>query len=320
MLRKFLKACSMLVFTGVFAISAVSCGNSQKEENIENSNMAEIIEIEDNKGKVKVKKNPKTVVTFDYGVLDILDSMGIEVAGLPKSVLPDKLSKYENDKYVNLGTLKEPDFEAINNLKPDLIILGGRQESMIDKFREIADTIYLNIDGSKYFESLAKNTNVLSKIFDKQDIVNKQLLEIENKVKQINSYVTSKNLNTLIVMVSEGDLKTYGLCSRYGLIYSDLGFKPLDDNIEISTHGQKISFEYIVDKNPMYMFVIDRGAALRNKGTAKSILDNELIKSTDAYKNDKILYMDSQIWYTASGGFNTTKSMLYEIWNFIKDR
>lgn len=317
MFKKLLKACSMLVFAGVLVVSAVSCGSSKQTES---TDVVEKIEVVDGKGKVSVKKDVKTVVVFDYGVLDILDTMGVEVAGLPKSSLPEKLSKYRDDKYVDLGGLKEPDFEAINNLKPDLIIINGRQESMMDKFKEIADTIYLNVDGATYFEHVARNANVLAKIFNKQDVVDKELKEINDKVKEINEYVTSKNLNSLVLMVNEGDLSTYGLGSRYGLIYSDLGFKSLDDDIEASTHGQQISFEYIVDKNPMYMFVIDRGAAIGNGGTAETILDNELIKSTDVYKNNKILYMDSQIWYTASGGLNTTKSMLDEIWNFVKEK
>src|SRR5699024_4831591 len=103
------------------------------------------------------------------------------------------------------------------------------------------------------------------------------------------------------------------------LIYNELGFKPVDESIEVSTHGQQISFEYIVDKNPVYIFVIDRGAALGNEGTAQSILDNDLIKSTDAYKNGRILYMDSQSWYTIAGGFSSTETMLNDIWDFIKN-
>ena len=48
--------------------------------------------------------------------------MGVDVVGLPKGSLPEYLSKYKEDKYSDLGGLKEPDFEAINELNPDLII------------------------------------------------------------------------------------------------------------------------------------------------------------------------------------------------------
>ena len=57
----------------------------------------EIVTVQDENGNVEVAKNPQTVVTFDYGTLDILDNMGVEVAGLPKGSLPEYLSKYEDE-------------------------------------------------------------------------------------------------------------------------------------------------------------------------------------------------------------------------------
>ncbi len=69
-----------------------------------------------NYGEAVVKKNPEKVVVFDFGILDTLDELGIEVAGLPQANIPSYLSKYEDEKYANLGSLKEPDFEAIHAL------------------------------------------------------------------------------------------------------------------------------------------------------------------------------------------------------------
>ena len=61
-----------------------------------------------------MKKNPEKVVVFDFGMLDTLDELGVEVAGLPQANVPAYLSKYEDAKYANVGSLKEPDFEAIH--------------------------------------------------------------------------------------------------------------------------------------------------------------------------------------------------------------
>ncbi len=44
------------------------------------------------------------------------------------------LKNIKDSKYENLGGLKEPDFEAINALNPELIIISGRQSDMYDKF------------------------------------------------------------------------------------------------------------------------------------------------------------------------------------------
>ena len=74
-------------------------------------------------GETTVTKNPKTVVVFDMGTLDTLDQLGIEVAAVPHDGLPSYLSKYESTT-ANAGGLKEPDFEAISELAPDLILIS----------------------------------------------------------------------------------------------------------------------------------------------------------------------------------------------------
>ena len=59
-----------------------------------------------------------------------------------------------------------------------------------------------------------------------------------------------------------------------------------------STHGNESSFETIVEKNPDYIFVMDRDAAIGTEGAqlAQDIVENELIMGTDAYKNGHIVY------------------------------
>ena len=65
---------------------------------------AEIMTIKHELGESReVTKNPEKVVVFDFGILDTLDELGIEVAGLPQANVPSYLSKYEDAKYANLG-------------------------------------------------------------------------------------------------------------------------------------------------------------------------------------------------------------------------
>ncbi|WP_222609795.1 hypothetical protein [Klebsiella sp. 4_1_44FAA] len=54
------------------------------------------------------------------------------------------------------------------------------------------------------------------------------------------------------------------------------------------------SFETVVEKNPEYIFVMDRDQAIGADGaqTAKEIMENELVMQTDAYKKWK----KSSIW------------------------
>ena len=314
MINKFCLGCLLLLFCGFSFVSCIGSNNSGASVDV-----SEKVVVSDYNGEqVEVPKNPKVVATFDYGILDILENMGIEISGLPKGSLPSRFLKYSDSKYVDLGGLKNPDFEEISALNPDLIIISGRQADMKEKFSEIAPTLYLAIDQTNYIEGLKNNIDTLLTIFDSsQDIKNTYLRRIEEGVRMVSDFVKANDLNVLTIMVNEGNLSTFGLGSRYAFIYNELGFKPVDENIEAVGHGQQISFEYIVDKNPDYIFVIDRSSAIGNQGTAQTVLDNELLKSTDAYINDRILYLDSQVWYTVSGGVSSTEDMINEIWNFI---
>lgn len=94
---------------------------------------------------------------------------------------------------MNAGGLKEPDFEAIHALKPDLIIIAGRQASSYEEFKAIAPTIYMDIDTDRYMESFKENAENLGKIFNKESEVQAELAKIDGDIKQLNEKVTASN-------------------------------------------------------------------------------------------------------------------------------
>ena len=283
-------------------LGAFTLGGKDKAQETEVKG-TEIVAVQDENGTIEVTKNPERVVTFDYGILDILDNMGVDVVGLPKGSLPEYLSKYKEDKYSDLGGLKEPDFEAINELNPDLIIISGRQADMYDKFAEIATTVYLSVDGSDYLNDFSRNLDVLGKIFGKEDFVKENLDNLTKQMDEVKAMAQEKNVNALTTMVSEGNLSVFSDKSRFGLIYN---------------HGQQVTFEYLAEQNPEYIFVVDKGSAIGGEGTAKALFDNDLIKSTDAYKNDKIVYLDSAAWYVVAGGLDSTQTMINNVKDALK--
>ena len=89
--------------------------------------------------------------------------------------------------------------------------------------------------------------------------------------------------------------------------------KQADEGIEASTHGQSITYEYILDTNPDVMFVVDRNAAVGNEASAKDSLENELVQKTNAYQNDNIIYLDPDYWYLSGGGLQSVSEMVNAI-------
>ncbi|MBB4825099.1 iron complex transport system substrate-binding protein [Sporosarcina luteola] len=273
----------------------------------------ETVSVSHEYGDVEVPKNPEKVVVFDFGTLDTLDDLGVEVAGLPRANVPGYLSKYDDDKYKNLGSLKEPDFEALHALKPDVIFISGRQADMYDQFAEIAPTVYVGLDTANYMESFKHNAELMGQIFDKEDEVKAELEDIDKRIEAIKEKTTSLDSKGLIVLATEGKVSAYGPSSRFGLIHDVFGVKPADDKIEVSTHGQNITFEYILEKNPDILYVVDRDAAVGNGASAKDSIENDLVKKTKAYENGKIVYLNGEYWYLSGGGLISMKEMVSEI-------
>lgn len=276
----------------------------------------EKIKITHKLGETEVTKNPSRVIVFDYGIADALNTLDVEIIGLPKSSLPSLLSKYEDGKYENVGSLKEPDMEKVYELKPDLIIMSGRLESYYEELNKIAPTIYLGVDNTDYLGSFKKNMETLGQIFDKEKDVKAQVAKVEEAISKVNE--KAEGVNALIALANDNAFSVYGEGSRFGIIHKEFGIEAVDKTIESSTHGQKASFEYVVEKNPDYLFVVDRAAIVGGTTSAKELFENELMEKTDAYKNGNIVYLDPSIWYTATGGFTSTMKMVEEINSAIK--
>lgn len=268
-------------------------------------------------GQAVVEKNPERIIVFDYGILDTLDKMGVEVLGLPKDSIPEYLSKFNDEKYENVGSLKEPDFEKIYELNPDVILISGRQSESYEELNKIAPTIFFQVDGAKYVESITNNYKILGQLFDKEDFVEEELAKLQASMDEIKEKVVEGGYNALIVMANDGSLSAFGKGSRFGIIHEEFGFEAADPDLEVANHGNSISFEYILEKNPDYIFVIDRAATVGGNITAEEIFNNDLIKETDAYKNGKIVYLTSQVWYVASGGLEGTNIMIEDLLNAL---
>lgn len=265
-------------------------------------------------GETPVPVNPQKVVVFDFGILDTLDLLGVEVAGLPQGNVPPYLIQYTHGNYTNVGTLQEPDFEALSALDPDLIIISSRTATHYEALSELAPTIYMAIDTKNYMDSFKQNMEYIGAIFQKEEQVAAELAKIEEKIAAVRSKVEGTDKKALILLSNDKAISAFGPGSRFALIHDVLGFPAVDPTIEVSTHGQQVSFEYVKEKNPDYIFVIDRAAVVSSGGQlAKDTFNNDLVKQTNAYKNGKIIYLDPYYWYLSGGGLVSVSRMIDEV-------
>lgn len=310
------------IIIGIVIILAVAFGlsklNSGAANNVDES--AKTVTVTDRNGEVTLPLNPKNVAVLDLSSLEILQELGVEPAGLPKGSLTSYLDKYNDEKYADIGTVKEYDLEKIASLNPEVIIIENRQEEGYDELSKIAPVLFLGTDTGKNMESLERNLKALGTLFDQTEAAEQILADYNSRIEAINSKVTEKNETALFVMVNEGELSVYGEGSRFGFIYNPVGFAVADETIESSTHGQNVTSEYVKEKNPAYIFVMDRGAVVSGTTDKKAneVMENELIKTTDAYKKGHIYYVDSEAWYLGGSGVISVDKMISDMEKAIK--
>lgn len=315
---------SALLLSAVMILSA--CGTAAKaeepeafpetasQESVSETEGAKEMTITHELGEVTLAKKPEKVIVFDYGLLDIMDAAGVEVTGLPMGNIPSFLQKYNDESvYANVGTLKEPDFEKIYEMSPDVIFISGRTAAAYEELSKIAPTVYLTVDNEDYLGSVEANAKIIGELFEKEEVVENHLTALKEKVAALADKVAAKNENALVVLANDGALSAYGKVSRFGIIHNTIGFIEADTNIEEATHGMSITYEYILEKNPENLFVIDRAAVVGGETDASAAMDNDIIKETQAYKNGKIHYLNPEVWYITSGGFTGTGVMLDEV-------
>ncbi|GHD44025.1 siderophore ABC transporter substrate-binding protein [Mycetocola manganoxydans] len=264
-------------------------------------------------GTTEVPVNPKKVITFDMASLDTLDALDVKVAGLPQQNVPEYLSEYAGEEYLNAGTLFEPDYEAVNAAEPDLIIVANRSAAAYEELSKIAPTIDLTLDWEDYLPSFRTNVETLGEIFEKEDEATEALDQIDAKIDDAKELAADAGTG-LIIMTNAGEITAYGSGSRFGWLHDELGLATAIDDVEAATHGDPVSAEFILEANPDWLLVLDRDAAIGESGsTAQQVLDNEVIASTTAWQEDQVLYLDSVPFYVVMSGLGAVNQMVDQI-------
>lgn len=275
----------------------------------------EPIEIEHKLGTTQVTKNPKKVIVFDMGILEIMDALDLEIGGVPKASLTTSLQKYSEDKYLDAGTLFEPDFEQLATYGPELIIISGRASKHYDALSEIAPTIYLGtgVSDNGLIASIEENVHDLKQLYPHHDF-DKLMETMYASVNEISEVAKNLKAKTLFLLANGDSISSYGLGSRYDHLFNEFGFTPVSNDFTEATHGDSLSFELVAKLNPDIIVVMDRGAIAGSDMSAQELLDNDFVKMTNAYKQDRIIYVNPELWYLTEGGIlaitNASKELL----------
>lgn len=232
---------------------------------------------------VEVPFDPQRIAILELASLDILDELGVgdRVVGTATTSLDYLQSYVTNDSIANLGNIKEADMEAVMACEPDIIFIGGRLSKAYDALCEIAPVVFLSTDAEKgVMESTRENALTIASIFGLEDQVESLMADFDSRIDALKAFAEGKT--AIVGMTTSGSFNVLGNDGRCSIIGKEIGFENIgvDANIDTSTHGNEASFEFIVDKNPDYIFAMDRDAAIGTDSAqlAQEILENELVE------------------------------------------
>ncbi|WP_299927053.1 siderophore ABC transporter substrate-binding protein [uncultured Pelagimonas sp.] len=272
---------------------------------------AETVSIETYAGMADVPLSPEKIAVFDVAALDTLAALNVS----PDGVVGPIFVTYLDDAKAGaspIGSLFEPDFEAVAALAPDLIIAGGRSSKVAPDLAKIAPTVDMTIWEDTVGQGLAR-LDAYGKIFGREAEAQALADAFNAKLDATKASVADQG-TALIVMTNGPKVSAYGSGGRFGWLHTALNLPEAVSEVEKTTHGEAISFEFIRDANPDILIVVDRLAAIGREGErAAATLDNELVHQTKAWENGRVIYLDSGPLYIAGGGIQSMTQTLDQI-------
>ncbi len=264
-------------------------------------------------GETVLEGVPGRVMVADWAAFDNLDALGVPVAGVPATATPAYLASKVPADTLRIGSLQEPDVEAIAAAEPDLVIVAARSRQSLPTLSQIAPTIDTTVDNADIVAGVKANLLRYGEIFGREARAAELIAALDAKLSQARTAAAGRGTG-LVVVVNGGRLGVYGPGSRVAWIYDALGVPSVMDAVDDRDHGgDAISFEYLLEKNPDWLFVVDRDAGIGNEGSARATLDNELVHQTTFWTKNQVVYLDPAAAYVTMHGYTGLMLMLDQV-------
>lgn len=253
--------------------------------------------ITQSEGMTKIPAKPKRVVVLDTGELDDVVSLGITPVGIPSTDGESSVPSYLKDKVKSakpIGTISEPNLEAIAALKPDLI-LGSklRADKLYKQLSQIAPTVFSIRPGYPWKE----NFNLVADSLGEETKGAQVMQTYQQNVSALKSKTTG-NPTISLVRFMPGKLRLYANKSLIGVILQDAGLaRPKVQ--DINDLAVEISPEKISQANGDYIFYTSYGKPGATGET--KVISGSQWKNLPAVKAGKASRVNDDIWFLGLG-------------------
>ena len=293
---------------------------------------AAAFELDHSEGTLSLAATPEKVVSFDLAVLDTLTAFDVPVAGVPKSMYEGPLARHKDAPVI--GTLFEPDYAVLNEIKPGLIIASGRSQKAVPELQKIAPTVSFTSDTNAFMKSFRETNLALGKAFGKETQAAAALAAIDKNIEALHQ--ANKGKKAAMLFAIRGNVIPHVPGDRFGYAYELTGTEsvlpakdpnaPVTPRPEPDSPAAKAAAEQraqavaaIAAAEPDWLIVLDRGAINGAERTAADTLaKHPELSQTRAFKENRVYYVDPNGWYVIGGGLNNMQTITESLLSAMK--
>ncbi|AHL76903.1 ABC transporter substrate-binding protein [Stutzerimonas stutzeri] len=262
--------------------------------------LAETRTIDSAYGPVQLEGHPQRVVALGDNALDAALSLGLQPVGTLASRggsdVPDYLKAKAGDIAL-VGTVREPNLEAVLSLQPDLILASTElPRAQYDKLSLIAPTI---VPKGGSFQDWRTLFGVYAQALGEAAKADERIGEIDARVVALRKQLPADQQVSVVRWNPQGP---FLMSSRLfvGQLLEALGFKPNTLATETERpHTDILSLENLGKADGDWIFL-----ATLNPDGSKALdeaREQPAFKRLEAVKNDHVVSVDGQIWSSSSG-------------------
>lgn len=229
------------------------------------------------------------VVASSVAVVEILDAMGVPMAGVPTSSydLPESV-----DEATRIGNPMSPDLEVIASLEPTVIVsvdtLSGDLSSQFETLG--AEVCFVNLSS---YDGLKESVNKLGEYFEKQDKAAQIIADFESREQAVADSIEGKERpSVLIIFGASGSFMAASEDTYVGDLVKRVG--GVNVIADAPSSFSPVDMEYLAGQNPEYILFMAHANPEESLAAFKQEFEtNEAWQNFDAVKNDKVIALET---------------------------
>lgn len=249
-------------------------------------------------GETTLEAAPLRIVTLDPGELDAAVQLGFVPVGTAEYG-SYKLADYVLEAVEGItlvGSVDEPDLEAIIGLKPDLILSSKlRHADRYEVLSEIAPTVFAERPGV----SFKQNLKLYAQATGAETAAAEVVARYEESVRALNAKLPNPRPSVSIVQMRPDGIRFYQTANFLGVILSDLGF-PRGEKENVDAFAVDLGEEQIgeyADGEMIILAVVNP----EDNDFAAGVLEGPIWQHVPAVQNENVLQVDSAVWIGGVG-------------------